>query len=181
MTEWVIGDTHFNHANIIKYCKRPFKDVIHMNEELIRKWNVVVAPEDIVYHVGDVGMSAREGASHELPAIMSRLNGTKILTLGNHDKGAQTMREIGFAAVLESVIVCVPRARVMLTHYPVQEKTKDIDFVVHGHIHNATREDLIAAGESPNIPDFNINVSVEVINYQPVSLHALIKHKLNNR
>ena len=29
------SDTHFNHANIIRFCNRPFKDVSHMNEAII--------------------------------------------------------------------------------------------------------------------------------------------------
>lgn len=40
------SDTHFNHANIIRFCNRPFNDVEQMNETLIANWNRVVQPED---------------------------------------------------------------------------------------------------------------------------------------
>ena len=51
---YFIADTHFNHANIIKYCNRPFKNTDEMNKYIIRKWNSVVKERDTVYHLGDV-------------------------------------------------------------------------------------------------------------------------------
>lgn len=32
---YFIPDTHFEHENVIKYCKRPFSDIRKMNETLI--------------------------------------------------------------------------------------------------------------------------------------------------
>jgi hypothetical protein len=47
------ADTHFNHANIISFCQRPFASVAEMNEALIAKWNARVGEGDLVYHLGD--------------------------------------------------------------------------------------------------------------------------------
>lgn len=82
MEIWFTSDTHFNHANIIKYCNRPFSSVGEMNETLIAKWNERVKPNDTLYHIGDVCM----GSVDDAPAVLERLNGQKFLVAGNHDK-----------------------------------------------------------------------------------------------
>ena len=53
MRFWFTGDSHFNHTNIIKYTDRPFKDIYHMNETIIKNWNERVKDEDTVFHLGD--------------------------------------------------------------------------------------------------------------------------------
>jgi calcineurin-like phosphoesterase family protein len=75
------SDTHYGHANVIKYCNRPFRDVEEMREVLINSWNAAVSPGDTVIHMGDFSFHEREVAS-----VLPRLNGTKHLVLGNHDK-----------------------------------------------------------------------------------------------
>lgn len=37
------SDTHSNHANVIKYCARPFGALDEMNREIIARWNAVVS------------------------------------------------------------------------------------------------------------------------------------------
>ena len=81
MKRCVVSDTHFNHANIIKYCSRPFESIEQMNEELIKRWNNTVAKDDIVYHLGDFAFGSKE----QLKEILGRLNGRVRLVMGNHD------------------------------------------------------------------------------------------------
>ena len=47
------SDLHLGHANIIRYCDRPFANVGEMDAELIRRWNETVGEEDVVYFLGD--------------------------------------------------------------------------------------------------------------------------------
>ena len=75
------SDTHFNHANIIGFCNRPFKSVEEMNEKLIENWNNVVGADDIVFHLGDFCL----GGSAEWTKVLDRLNGKIYLIQGNHD------------------------------------------------------------------------------------------------
>lgn len=188
--EWVISDTHFKHENIIKYCERPFKNADHMDEHMIAKWQHRVKPEDTVYHLGDVGLlkGIHDGDS-PIQRIMKRLPGRKILIRGNHDKSEGVMRDIGFDVVCQSMVVRVPNMNavyVFMTHRPLKTRPYvdpiavpgGVEFVIHGHIHNSTpknRSQYTHKGEIVDIPDFNINVSVEVINYEPQSLHHVVR------
>ena len=69
------------HANIIKYCNRPFETVERMNKEMIKKWNSVVKEGDKIYHLGDFIFGKKDIAAE----IISRLNGNIYLIKGNHD------------------------------------------------------------------------------------------------
>ena len=84
MTTWWTSDTHFSHANIIRYTKRPFADVSEMNAELIARWNRVVAPGDEVWHLGDLALG--QDIARQV-AMTSVLNGHRRLVPGNHDRG----------------------------------------------------------------------------------------------
>lgn len=80
MATFFTADTHFGHASIIKHCRRPFGSVEEMDAVIVKRWNEVVSPTDIVWHLGDV--SWRRGNPDE---CLRRLNGRKHLIVGNHD------------------------------------------------------------------------------------------------
>jgi calcineurin-like phosphoesterase family protein len=79
MKLWFTADTHFGHANIIKYCARPFSNVAEMDAEIIRRWNAVVDPGDTVYHLGDFCARGSE-------RVRFQLNGNIIYIQGSHDQ-----------------------------------------------------------------------------------------------
>ena len=91
MKTYFIGDCHFDHFNIIKYCKRPFSNVEEMNSFMIDKWNETVSPEDTVYYLGDISY----GRDSRGPGYwLSLLNGNKILIKGNHDRDLRGIRPV---------------------------------------------------------------------------------------
>ena len=77
-----VSDTHWGHANIIKYSNRPFTDVDEMDEKLIENWNKVVKRDDMVYHLGDFAFMKIE----KFRQLIWRLNGNIGVIKGNHDQ-----------------------------------------------------------------------------------------------
>ena len=76
------ADEHFCHANIIKYCNRPFDSVEEMDKAIIDRHNSVVQPKDTVIHVGDFCMSKNRGM---VESIVKQLKGKHIFLRGSHD------------------------------------------------------------------------------------------------
>lgn len=155
---YFIADTHFKHANIIKYCNRPYKTTSEMNRDIIRKWNEVVKPDDLVYHLGDVSFRIKR---HRLSKIINALNGEKILVSGNHDKNTTRFYlDAGFSKVYREPIVL--NNKFLLSHKPIADSNL---FNVHGHTHNSFRESYLEY--------FSTCVSLENIGYRPISLDKI--------
>src|ERR1700677_1037985 len=74
------SDTHFCHGLVAG--KRGFASSAEHDDEVIRRWNSVVRAEDMVWHVGDVGL----GNDTQVLERASRLNGRKHLVPGKHDR-----------------------------------------------------------------------------------------------
>lgn len=162
-TTFVISDTHFGHANIIKFLNedgsrvRPhWEDVDEMNEDIIARWNKTVAPGDRVYHLGDVVINRR------YLRLVDRLNGKKELVLGNHDIFETTDLLKHFRRVHGSVKF----DKLILTHIPIHLDQLERWTLgnVHGHVHCRSLGD----------PRYK-NVSVEVIDYTPVAIDDILK------
>lgn len=152
---WFTSDTHAGHANIIRYCNRPFASVEEMDAALIERWNSVVKPDDYVYHLGDVYF----GSGHE---ILKNLNGRKRLVLGNHDGGKDQKLQRAFQKIFTWRMF--PEFGLLMTHVPVHPSTlaaKDL-VNVHGHVHQNSLVD----------PQYR-NICVEVTNYTPVHIEEL--------
>lgn len=133
---FVISDTHFNHANIIRYCNRPFESVEHMNEAMITNWNSMVKHKDIVYHLGDVYF----GSQKEADEILYRLHGEKRLILGNHDNGKDTVLQKHFQKIM--LWRDFMEFGLHLTHVPIHQSSILHDRInVHGHIHDKQSPD----------------------------------------
>jgi len=157
MKVFVISDTHFNHANIIRYCNRPFSSTEEMDKTMIKNWNETVSNKDIVIHLGDFGLGNKE----YIASIISQLNGKKILIMGNHDNWTESFyREAGFHTVSRFPIVY--DGFYIMSHAPLVLSETTPYFNCYGHIHNDNRYIDNATSKC---------FSVERTGYRPVLLY----------
>ena len=158
-------DHHFRHANIIKFCNRPFNDVEEMNEVLIERWNEKIKPEDEVYHLGDFG---RTKDNKLIADVLDRLNGMKYLIVGNHE-GVALNNRIFFKWIKDYHELKVKDSecdsgmqRIILFHYAMRVWRGDFRGTWHlyGHSH----------GNSPNLEDrLLFDIGVDCHNFYPLS------------
>ena len=93
---WYTSDLHFFHRNILSYCDRPYGNVAQMNSKLIKNFNSVVDSKDTIYFLGDMAMVGKT-QPQRLEQIISKMRGTKILIMGNHDEmSPKQYIDIGF-------------------------------------------------------------------------------------
>ena len=179
------SDTHFGHKRIIELCNRPFKDVDHMNEMLIKNWNDTVSPDDAVIHLGDVSM----GTIADTLPMVGRLNGFKVLVPGNHDRvfsGESKAKRDRFIPEYLKVFDQIAKEtsqftfddvdiKVVLSHFPYTGDSHEVDRhadkrphdaglpLIHGHVHEKWRTN-----------GRQFNVGVDVNDFRPVSRDTIL-------
>ena len=186
MSVFFTADTHFGHKNVIAFCNRPYADVNEMDEDLILKWNETVGVEDVIYHLGDFAFMDKIRTA----ATIQRLNGRKVLVMGNHDIRSRAFYlESGFAFVYklkygESQPYWTENEEVgfRMAHFPFKDAMGEYDDrdylteraptrgeydvpLVHGHVHAAWKV-------KPGL----VNVGVDVWDLKPVSLEKVIEY-----
>ena len=193
MRYWFTADYHLGHANIIKYCKRPFlkegdldnkgqwvskeianKRVDQMNNTIIRNHNERVKPGDVVFHIGDFcfknTINGKPGEGVPITAIEweKKLNGKIIFLKGNHDKNNSNK------TIIEGMVIRYGGYQLYLTHKPEHHNNKyKINLV--GHVHEKWSVRAVPASTL-------INVGVDQWNFYPVSFEEVMtKYQRRNK
>lgn len=179
------ADTHFWHANIIRYCNRPWHsgrnrdgelvvtdaDSERMTEALVKNWNSVVGKHDVVFHLGDFALFRKNGSGvKKARELLGRLNGRKHLVMGNHDmdisQNVDFWRDVGFSRVFDVPVVL--NRWFVLSHMPMEFWNPDSPYVnIHGHVHG-----------NPDYRTFRTNavcVCVERHGYAPIRFSDVVK------
>ncbi len=165
---YLIGDTHFDHTNILKakYSNRPFSNVQAMNWALVNNWNKTVKPKDTVHFLGDWTIKRHPRRARYW---MRKLNGHIISIKGNHDKGQRGIR------FYHHKIRHWGRYNFLLLHDPKEKQKSWEGWLIHGHTHNKSRKYPFINGKLKTI-----NVSVELINYRPVSIDYILSLNIDS-
>lgn len=145
------SDTHFSHARMATEI-RGFGSVEEHDETIIENWNSVVKRDDVVWHLGDVGM----GRLDKFVSQLRRLNGTIHLVTGNHDECWPGLRDSfrvqrQWMGIFQSIQAYARRrvgsTTVLMSHFPYDGDHTDTDrctqyrlrnegaWLLHGHTH----------------------------------------------
>lgn len=181
MTVYFTSDLHFGHANIIKYCNRPYSSVEEMNIALIDNWNALVNPDDTVYLLGDVSFLP----AAQTDGILNRLLGKIHLVKGNHDKPSKL--NLGRFASVSDILDTKVTGRldnwhvsggmlskhIVMCHYAfkVWNGSHHGNWHLYGHSHGTLPDDPTS---------LSIDVGVDSHGYKPLSfseLHAIMGRK----
>ena len=156
---WFTSDTHFSHDKTRIKAARPFDNTKEMDKEIIKQWNKIVKPDDIVYHLGDFGNLD----------ILKKLNGRIRLVMGNHERKEgltkEMLLEAGFEEVYEeNVVIEVDGLLMNLIHEP--SKNNPGMFNLFGHLHNLCI-----------VKEFGINVGQDCNYFRPIDFEKIGLYK----
>ena len=159
MAVFFTADTHFGDHRTINIQHRPFADTATMDATLIARWNARVAPDDTVWHLGDVARRAGDVAG-----LLDRLHGSKHLLVGNNDPDG-TRVAAGWASVGDYAELSLDGHALVLCHYPFRswngQHRRAIN--LHGHSH----------GRLKPLPR-QFDVGVDARGFAPVTLAELL-------
>ncbi len=153
---WFTADFHFGHANIMRYCSRPFATVDEMDHAILERLNASVKANDILYFLGDFCMGSQTRAI----AYRRRIRCKKIFAVpGNHDKQARKLRE-EFAWLDHLAEVSIHGQPIVLCHYALRvwNRSNHGSWQLYGHSH----------GRLADIPNsLSMDVGVDTHHFRP--------------
>lgn len=163
---WFTSDEHFGHANIIKFCNRPFANIEETREAIIENHNKLVKPGDLVYHLGD--MFWRTTPLEEARSIRLRLTGQHYYIFGNHEELIQHNKNLSslFIWCRETENLRISGyPNIWLSHYAhrVWNGSHQGAYHLYGHTHAVLPED----------GSLSFDVGVDAQDYKPISLEQV--------
>lgn len=156
------ADWHLNHANIIKYCSRPFLDVeeqallelvkkgtltfkdfrisseslLRMNNSIIESVNQTVSENDNLVIIGDICWSST--SKKDLGNILSKIRCKNLFLIWGNNDNRKTFKDF-FKATYDSYIFNIEGQRIFASHYPCRSwpLMQKGSWMLYGHAHNS--------------------------------------------
>jgi calcineurin-like phosphoesterase family protein len=127
----------------------------------VSMFNKIVNPEDITIFLGDIG------ETDIVEEVIKRLNGKKVLLMGNHDSFSKSKAiDMGFDEVYDTPVFY--NERLVFSHEPIPVEPGILN--VHGHTHQIKLKS-----------DWHLNLCPEWWNYRPVSIKMIQKDYIFNK
>ena len=176
---------NWGHANVIRFCKRPWlrEGDVHINDQgqeawvsksvsaqrceemdeaMIANWNDVVGKGDVVYHAGDFAFCNNTQA---LMRYFRRLNGSIHLIYGNHDR-PKLLRDVPFAWQGDRKKIKVDGQAIIIDHYAgrVWDKMHRGSWQLYGHSHGSLPDDKTTK---------SFDIGVDCHDFKPISFEEV--------
>ena len=185
MNVYFTADTHFGHANIIKYQNRPFMtaeesaraesdtrgnwrvsdETLRLHDSvLLENINARVQTDDILWILGDFCM----GNPEQIAAYRKRIRCKTVnFVRGNHDHNDINQF---FSQTLEQGMIKVSGQQIWLNHYPMRSwrGSHKGAWQLYGHVHGALQAQDEETGYT-----LTKDVGVDACNYAPLSFAEL--------
>jgi len=151
---YFISDLHLGHKSILKFSpSRGGQDCKTHAEWLVKQWNSVVTKRDLVWVLGDICFD------NKFLPYLKKMNGSKHLILGNHDKFMLSE----YAKYFNKIHGFIKYKGFWLSHSPIYAGELRNQMNIHGHVHNNS------------VPDKRyINVCVEALNGVPIEFTKIV-------
>ena len=172
MAVFFTSDPHFGHANIIKYCNRPFATVEEMDRTIIDRWNERVGADDTLYCLGDWCMWRGSRTLDEVAAsYRKQIHCRRIVMIwGNHDRRGRNNPRFKdlFDGVHDLLELEVEDRRMVLCHYAMRvwNKSHHGAYHLYGHSHGSLKDDPTAR---------SFDCGVDAFNFYPVSMREVVQ------
>ena len=177
--KFFMSDPHLQHEKL--FAQRGFASVKEHDKTIIDNILKTVAKEDTLYILGDLCVGG--DMTEETKAYFASIPCRVIVSLGNHDSWEKTkfFFSLGWKIVGDSEV----KGDLVISHMPVHpNQLKRYKACIHGHMH----EDIVMDSwydvdrnggimEMPFEDRRYVNVSMEQINYTPISYDE-IKERL---
>lgn len=179
---WFTSDLHFFHDRILEFHpkrKELFgEDIEKAKEKMILLWNSRVNKKDTVYILGDLSF----GDVEQKRKLFQRLNGNKVLILGNHDKISDHLKcyfnhitQIKNITFKKSLYNFLHRdLEVIMCHFPLLtwEHMEKNSVMIHGHCHGK----IDKINKDAKVLRVDVGLDSKFANYDLVSLEKLANY-----